>query len=102
MWGGEWMGEFLLEVVSSVASVHTDHVHVAIAGALLQKETHLYATAYHKAEGMFAYSLSHMPNVTFHTSGHECAPPTDSPHVDTWRELAEAGLSKRLAYGFSA
>ena len=102
MWGGEWKGECLLDVVSAVASVHTDHVHVAIAGAMLGKETHLYATSYHKVAAMYDYSLSQRSNVFFHRRGHESAPPTDSPHVYAWRDAASAWLDRRVTEGFSA
>ena len=63
---GEWMAELLLDVVASHAVVHTDRAHVAIAAALLGRETHVYATAYHKVRGIHEHSLAGRANVQFH------------------------------------
>ncbi len=45
--------------------IHTDRLHVAIAGALLDRHVWLYQGAYPKNQAAFAASLSYFPKVTF-------------------------------------
>lgn len=55
------------QAVGEVETVHTDRLHVAIAGALLEREVHLYPGSYFKNEAVYLASLApHFPNVRFH------------------------------------
>jgi len=58
----------LSDFVSAVANagrVYTDRLHVAILAHILGKETTLYGNRYHKNRGVYEYSLSQDPKVTF-------------------------------------
>jgi len=56
--------------VGACETVHTDRLHVAIAGALLGRRVHLYANSYFKNRAIFQTSIApNYPNVTFHDSG---------------------------------
>jgi hypothetical protein len=102
---GEWMAELLLDVVASYAVVHTDRAHVAIAAALLGRDTHLYATAYHKVRGIYEHSLAGRANVHFHdrhgTLAHPAAGRVDDPRHAVWRQRATALMDVRAAEGFA-
>ena len=101
---GEWMAELLLDVVASHAVVHTDRAHVAIAAALLDRETHVYATAYHKMRGIHAHSLVRRANVQFHERQGALAHPAggiDDPRHAVWHQRATALMSVRAAEGFA-
>jgi hypothetical protein len=100
---GEWMGEFLLDVVSGFETIHTDRAHVAIAGALLEKDTHVYPTAYHKLRGIYEYSLRSKPNVHFHADRSRVPKTSTSadPRLDVWRERAHAEMAVRARDGFA-
>jgi len=56
--------DFLVKI-SEASYIYTDHLHVAISGAILGKETWLYPNAYWKNIGVYEYSLSGFPNVKF-------------------------------------
>jgi exopolysaccharide biosynthesis predicted pyruvyltransferase EpsI len=55
--------EELLHDISIYEQIHTDRAHVSIAGAMLGKQTFVYANNYHKLKGIYEYSLSNLPNV---------------------------------------
>lgn len=74
LWGGSADGELLLRTVAEYRIVRTDRAHVAIAAAMLGKETHVYPNNYHKVRGIFEQSLRGKANVTFHETF-----PSDSP-----------------------
>ena len=57
----EW--ETALERISNFEKIYTDRVHVAIAAALLGKETYIYPNANHIVKGVYENSLSHLMNV---------------------------------------
>lgn len=46
-----------LEEINKYEIIHTDRLHVAIAGYLLKKEVHLYPNAYFKNESVFKSSI---------------------------------------------
>jgi hypothetical protein len=101
---GEWMAELLLDVVAAHAAVHTDRAHVAIAAALLGRDTHVYATAYHKMRGIHEHSLAGRANVQFHERHGTLAHPAgggDDPRHAVWRERATALMGVRAAEGFA-
>ncbi|MDT8344762.1 MAG: hypothetical protein RQ752_10055 [Thermohalobaculum sp.] len=53
--------------VGAARTIWTDRLHVAIAGALLGREVHLFPNSYFKNEAVFRTSLApHFPNVRFH------------------------------------
>jgi len=55
------------EAVGEVEIVHTDRLHVAIAGALLEREVHFYPGSYFKNQAVYRSSLEpHFPSVQFH------------------------------------
>ncbi len=92
---GEWMADFFLDVIASFAVVHTDRAHVAIAAAMLGRETHVYATSYHKVRAIYDLSLAAHPHVRY----HERRPPLppivldDDPRFAVWRARAESELA---------
>lgn len=101
--GGEWMAELFLDVISSFEEVYTDHVHVAIAAAMLNKSTHLYKTAYHKVRAMYEFSLAAYPHVWFHET-FESIPrveTTGDPRFEIWRNLATEMHAVRARDAFS-
>jgi hypothetical protein len=99
----DWMSELFLDVVSSFDAVYTDRAHVAIAAAMLGRETHVYPNAYHKVRGIAEFSLAAYPNVHFHEER------TPLPAIDlaadrrfgVWhaRAHAEAAPEQRAALG---
>lgn len=64
--GDETMGEALLKDISAFYEIHTNRAHVAIAAALMGKQTHLYPSTYHKQKGIYEYSLAHLKNVRWY------------------------------------
>ena len=56
--------DFLVKV-SEADCIYTDHLHVAITGAILDKKVFLYSNSYWKNIGVYEYSLSVFPNVKF-------------------------------------
>lgn len=54
-----------LDVISAHEQIHTDRLHVAIAGALMEKDVMLYPNRYFKNKAVFDYSLAEFPNVEF-------------------------------------
>lgn len=55
------------QAVGEAETLHTDRLHVAIAGALLEREVHFYPGIYFKNEAVYRSSLEpHFPNVRFH------------------------------------
>jgi hypothetical protein len=99
----DWMADLLLDVVASFQTIHTDHAHVAIAAARLGKETHVYATSYHKVRGIYEFSLRENPRVSFH-QGRPETPPIDGaadPRFEIWRERARKRLADQRLEGFS-
>jgi len=58
----------LTEYISPIASanvIHTDRLHVAITGAILNKKVFFYSGTYWKNKGVYEYSLSVYPNIRF-------------------------------------
>ena len=55
----------LMEAISSYEQIHTDRLHLAIAGALLNREVFLYPNSYFKNRAVFEHSLSHYAGVNF-------------------------------------
>jgi len=59
--------EAFFQAVGEAETLHTDRLHVAIAGALLEREVHFYPGVYFKNEAVYRSSLEpHFPNVRFH------------------------------------
>ncbi|WP_339726240.1 polysaccharide pyruvyl transferase family protein [uncultured Paraglaciecola sp.] len=53
-------------------TIYTDRLHVAIAGALLKKEVHLYPGNYFKIEAIYNSSLKpYFSNITFHKTADD-------------------------------
>lgn len=92
---GEWMTDLFLDVVSAFAVVHTDRAHVAIAAAMLGRETHVYPNAYHKLRGIYEFSLARYPRTRFHEDRTELPPLDGGDDVRTaiWRARAQAELA---------
>lgn len=65
---------FFLEAVKRFSSVHTDRLHVAIAGALLGKDVRLYGNSYYKNRAVYELSLRRFPKVAFVDISHAVAP----------------------------
>lgn len=76
LWGGSADGELLLRTVAEYRVIHTDRAHVAISAAMLDKETHVYPSNYHKVRGIYEQSLRGKSNVIF----HDTFPPPASAH----------------------
>ncbi len=56
----------MLQAVDQVATVHTDRLHVAIAGCLLKKRVHLYPGRYFKNRAVYLSSMrDYFENVAF-------------------------------------
>jgi len=55
----------LIRHVNPAAKVFTDKAHVAITAAMLRKPTVVYPGGYHKLQGIYEFSLSHMAHVEF-------------------------------------
>ncbi len=55
----------LMEVLQKYKEIHTDRLHIAIAGALLGKQVRLFPNSYYKNKAVFDYSLKRFPNVRF-------------------------------------
>ena len=54
------------EIVNRFKEIHTDRLHVAIAGSLLQKKVHLYPGNYSKARDVWSASMrDYYPSVQF-------------------------------------
>ena len=62
--GGDAHKTVILDVVKNFKSVHTDRLHVGVAGALLGKQVLLFENNYHKNRSVFEYSLRRFPNVS--------------------------------------
>jgi len=57
----------LFEGINTVSVVHTDRLHVSIAGGLLGKEVHLYPGSSFKNRAVYLSSMkSYFDNITFH------------------------------------
>ncbi|WGM88491.1 MAG: polysaccharide pyruvyl transferase family protein [Candidatus Bathyarchaeum tardum] len=54
-----------IRLIGTSKQVYTDRLHVAILATILGKETFLYPNSYYKNKGVYEYSLSRYPNVTF-------------------------------------
>jgi hypothetical protein len=62
--GREYHHTLLLDTLSAFATVNTDRLHAAIAGALLGKKVRLFEGNYHKIKAIYEYSLREKyPNV---------------------------------------
>jgi hypothetical protein len=62
--GREYHHDLILDTLSNFESVNTDRLHVAIAGALLEKTVQIFEGNYHKIRGIYDYSLREkFPNV---------------------------------------
>jgi exopolysaccharide biosynthesis predicted pyruvyltransferase EpsI len=57
---GEW-----IDVAARAEHIYTDRLHVAILATILDKSVTWYDTGYHKNRGVYEYSLSDAPRVTF-------------------------------------
>ncbi|MEQ8368868.1 MAG: hypothetical protein RIB61_19390 [Roseicyclus sp.] len=56
-----------ISMIEKVEILHTNRLHVAIAGAILGREVHLYPNDYFKIRAMYDASLApYYPNVFFH------------------------------------
>jgi len=64
-------GESLLSLVAKYREIFTDRAHVAIAAAMLGKETYLFPNSYHKVKGIYEYSLSGFRNVHWMGEAHK-------------------------------
>jgi len=58
------LNDFLTKI-SEASCIYTDHLHVAIIGAILDKKVFLYPNSYWKNIGVYEYSLSSFVNVKF-------------------------------------
>lgn len=66
--------------IGAFEEIHTDRLHVGIAGALLGRRVHLYANNYFKIRAIYRSSMEEVyPNVTFHEGV------LDLPKM-TWRD----------------
>jgi len=61
--GREYHHSLLLDILSNFNQIYTDRLHVAIAGALLDKQVHLFRNNYHKIQAVYDYSLRRYPKV---------------------------------------
>lgn len=50
---------------AGASEIYTDRLHVAILGAMLDKPVSFFGNSYHKNRGVYDYSLSDNPNITF-------------------------------------
>jgi len=57
--------EGFVDAVARSSRIFTDRLHVAILAALLDKQATFYDNSYHKNRGVYEYSLSRYPTVTF-------------------------------------
>ncbi|REK15786.1 MAG: hypothetical protein DWQ37_08180 [Planctomycetota bacterium] len=56
-----------VQALEPFASIHTDRLHVAILGCLLDKDVHLYPGSYFKSRAVYLSSMKdHFANITFH------------------------------------
>ena len=61
--GPTTQGEYLLSFIARYREVFTDRAHVAIAAAMMGKETYVFPNSYHKVKGIYEYSLADFTNV---------------------------------------
>ena len=54
------------QVLGDYQSLHTDRLHVALAGAMLGRRVHFYPNAYHKNESAYRTYFCRYPNVCWH------------------------------------
>jgi exopolysaccharide biosynthesis predicted pyruvyltransferase EpsI len=54
-----------VDIVANACKVYTDRLHVSILAAILNKETYLLPTIYHKNKSVYEFSLKHFRNVKF-------------------------------------
>ena len=68
--GREYHHTLLLDVLANFETIHTDRLHVIIAGAVLGKKVRAFEGSYHKIRSVYEHSLrDKFPNVTL--CGHD-------------------------------
>ena len=63
--GVESTCKLMFEHVSKYSEIHTNRLHVSIAGLLLGKKVNLYSNSYWKNKEVFDHSLSKYPNINY-------------------------------------
>lgn len=66
----EW--ESFLRDIAEYHTIHTNRLHIAIAGTLLWKDVFLYPNSYHKNKSVYQHSLSTYPNCKFVDTKYIC------------------------------
>jgi len=54
-----------VNIIVSAEYIHTDRLHVAVLGHILNKQLTLYGNGYHKNKGVYEYSIFDDPNISF-------------------------------------